>query len=149
MLLIAYLKDESKRDAAIEALVKIGASAVELLIAVLRDDNWYVRDAAAKTLEMIGIPAVERFIHATKDTNRNLRRETAEVLFKIESDKGMAYVLIALVDDDYNVRFDAKYTMNGARASIETLPTRMPRMEATVPANDTATRIRLHCGLGT
>jgi HEAT repeat protein len=55
--LIACLGDNlNVVRAAAEALVKIGAPAVEPLIERLHDGNWGVRDAAAQALRSIGTP---------------------------------------------------------------------------------------------
>src|SRR5271157_445769 len=91
---------------------------------------------------------VEPLIADLKNGDRIVRRGAVESLYKMESDKGMASVLILLADDDYNVRFNTLDAMDSVRPSSEILQSHMPGMEATIPADDTVTRVRLHCGLG-
>jgi HEAT repeat protein len=78
--LIAALRDEEKvRQAAAEALEKIGAPAVGPLVAALKDPK--VRQLAAEALEKIGAPAVEPLVAALKDTR--VSQLAAEALEKI------------------------------------------------------------------
>jgi HEAT repeat protein len=84
--LIAALKDRYSdvRQAASEALGKIGAPAVEPLIAALKNKSLYVRAAAAKLLGEIKDPrAVEPLIAALKDEKWDVRAAATEALVKI------------------------------------------------------------------
>jgi HEAT repeat protein len=89
--LIATLEhwgDADVRKAAAEALVKIGAPAVEPLIAALKDEVEWVRKAAAWALVKIGAPAVEPLIAALKDGDKGVRRAAAEVLDELKWQPG-------------------------------------------------------------
>jgi HEAT repeat protein len=78
--LIAALRDEEKvRQAAAEALEKIGAPAVGPLVAALKDTK--VSQLAAEALEKIGAPAVGPLVAALKDLK--VRQLAAEALEKI------------------------------------------------------------------
>ena len=77
---LRYRKDKGVRQAAAEALVKIGAPAVEPLIAALKDESFSVRQAAAEALGKIGAPAVEPLIAALKDQNSWARAAAAQAL---------------------------------------------------------------------
>lgn len=70
--------DENTRNASIEALVGIGVSAVEPLIATLsRDKDVDVRQAAAGVLGKIGVPAVEPLVAALKSLAEVVQRAEA------------------------------------------------------------------------
>ena len=74
--------DNSLKMVAVKALGEIGnPRAAEALTAALNDGN--ISLVAADTLVKIGAPAVEPLIAALKDVNGNVRKAAAEVLGKI------------------------------------------------------------------
>ncbi len=83
--LIAAFRDASDvRDAAVEALSRIGRAAVEPLIAALKHHNWEVRENAVKALGRIrDARVVEPLIAALKDKDESVRRAAIEPMGKI------------------------------------------------------------------
>ena len=76
--------DPGVRWIAAKALGQIGDQrAAEPLIQALRDE-WYVREAAAEALGKIGKPAVEALIQALRDEDSGVRKAAAWALEKIE-----------------------------------------------------------------
>ena len=102
---LRYRKDKGVRQAAAEALVKIGALAVEPLIAALKDRHSDVRQAAAYVLGEIGdARAVEPLIAAPKDEKEwYVREAAAEALGKIGA-PAVEPLIAALKDEYRNVR---------------------------------------------
>lgn len=101
---LRYRKDAKVREAAAEALEKIGdPRAVEPLIAALRDNVW-VRRAAAEALVKIGAPAVEPLIAALGDKDSDIREAAAEVLGAIGDTRAVEPLIAALRDWDKDVR---------------------------------------------
>ena len=105
--LIASLADgvEDVRVAARRALVRIGAPAVEPLIAALRGSrDWevYMCDMSAQTLVDMGATAVEPLIAALGDEDMLVRWTAAEALGKIGDRRAVAPLVSAL--DDRGVR---------------------------------------------
>ena len=97
---LRYRKDKGVRQAAAEALVKIGAPAVEPLIAALKDKDSDVRYAAAKALGEIKDPrAVEPLIAVPKDYYSGVRYAVTEALVKIGA-PAMEPLIAALKDKD-------------------------------------------------
>jgi len=79
--LIATLGSDHLCAEARDALVGIGAPAVEALIAVLKDGNWKMRDEAASLLGRIGdARAVEPLVVALEDEDKDVRRVAARAL---------------------------------------------------------------------
>jgi HEAT repeat protein len=78
--LVDALKDKERnvREAAAEALVRIGAPAIPSLIAAAQDPA--VRGDVVKALGQIGAPAVEPLIAALKDGDESVRDAAAVVL---------------------------------------------------------------------
>src|SRR5215467_11160530 len=93
---LGYQKRDNVRQAAAEALGKVGAPAVEPLIAALKEG--YMHAAATEALSKIGAPAVEPLIAALKDQEINVRKAAAEVLGKI-GDARAVEPLIAACND--------------------------------------------------
>jgi HEAT repeat protein len=60
-----------------KTLVQIGALAVPVLLAALRDADWRVREAAAWALGQIGAPAVPGLLAALGDADADVRRAAA------------------------------------------------------------------------
>ena len=72
------------REAAIEALLSIGAPAVEPLITALKDSDWLVREGAATALARIAdVQAVEPLIAALSDEYLTVREQVTEALVRI------------------------------------------------------------------
>ena len=81
--------------------VKIGAPAVEPLIAALKDKNNYVHREAAEALGKIGDSrAVEPLIAALKDWDQDVRYTAAEALGKIGDSRVVEPLIAALKDWD-------------------------------------------------
>jgi HEAT repeat protein len=94
--------------AAAEALVKIGASAVEPLIAALKDRDSDVRIAAVEALGKIGdTRAVEPLIAALKDRDSHVCIAAVKALGKIGDTRAVEPLIAALKDRDRFVRYAA------------------------------------------
>lgn len=99
--LISMLKDMEVRRAAIEALGKIGDNrAVEPLIRELR---FYESDAA-DALVNIGAPALEALLAALHSEFNRVRAVVAQVLGRIGDARAVKPLIFALEDGDPNVR---------------------------------------------
>jgi HEAT repeat protein len=105
---VAALKDpySKVRKAAAEALVQIGAPAVEPFMAALKDESWSVRRTAAEALGQIGdARAVEPLTAALKDRNDHwLRHYAAEALGQIGDARAVEPLVAALKEPYANVR---------------------------------------------
>ena len=99
-LRIAYLFAKQDWD----NLVAIGAPAVALLVAALKDENSDVRRAAAKALVKIGAPAVEPLVAALKDEDSSVRSAAVEVLGKLGAMRAVEPLFAAFKDEDGDVR---------------------------------------------
>jgi len=113
--LIGALKDRytDVRKAAAEALGKIGAPAVELLIAALKDKRMdrYVHEAAAEALGKSGdARAIEPLIAALKDEDTDVRRYATKSLGEIGI-PAVELLIAALKDEDRVVRRGAVKTL--------------------------------------
>jgi HEAT repeat protein len=100
--LIATLRDEDElvlvREDAARVLGKIGdVRAVEPLIAVLKEDDKFVRQAASRTLQEIGMPAVEPLIAALEGREWQVQEGAAKALGKI-GDARVVGPLIAVLE---------------------------------------------------
>ena len=104
--LIAAFKDQEVmvRVAAAAWLGQIGAPAVGPLIAALKDQDENVRLAAATALGHIGAPAVEPLITALKDRDRTAREAAADALGRIGDARAVEPLITALMDQDGDVR---------------------------------------------
>lgn len=102
-------KDENVRRPAVDALVKIGAPAVELLIAALKDKDWRVQQWTAAVLGDIGDKrAVEPLIAQLKDNDSDVREWTATALGKIGDKRAVKPLITRLKkDEDFSVRCSA------------------------------------------
>jgi len=102
--LIALLKDPdySVRDRARDALVEIGAPAVELLIVALRNTDSDVRDRATRALGALKDPrAVEPLIMALKDDpDSDVRKSAAAALGAAKDPRAVEPLIVALKAPD-------------------------------------------------
>ncbi len=88
--------------------VKIGAPAVEPLVAALKDESWKMRWAAAAVLGKIGDPrAVEPLIATLNDEEWGVRTAAAFALGEIGDPCVVETLITVLKDDDENVRLAA------------------------------------------
>jgi HEAT repeat protein len=120
--LIAALKgmDNTVARAAADALVGIGALAVEPLIAALKEprlglQDWYTRSVhleAADVLVRIGTPAVVPLIAALKHSESDVRLDAAHALEKIGDVRAVEPLVIARKDSDSNVRLAARAALD-------------------------------------
>jgi HEAT repeat protein len=92
------------REAACEALVKIGAPAVPHLIQALGDWDSGVRAAACEALVKIGAPAVPHLIQALGDGDRDVRVAACRALGEIGDGQAVPHLIQALGDRDWYVR---------------------------------------------
>ena len=112
-LLIIALGDKDSdmrvREAAAEALGKIGPEEVPALIKALGDENSYVRSAAAEALGKIGPEAVPALIRALGDEDSSVRWRAAYTLGEIgpEAKEAVLALIRALGDEDSSVRWRA------------------------------------------
>jgi len=105
--LISELKGKNARvrHRAAEELVKIGAPAVEPLIAALKDPDSPVRVGAVGVLGNIKDPrAVEPLMAALKDPDSGARGGAAVALGKIKDPRAVEPLMAALKDMDSGVR---------------------------------------------
>jgi HEAT repeat protein len=108
------LKDEDwqVRQAAAEALGKIGSPAVPALLEALKDGNWRARKAAAEALGKIGDrQALPALLEALKDDEWRVRRAAAYALEKIGDSRAIPALTEALKDDSREVRQAAAYAL--------------------------------------
>ena len=76
---LGYEKDESVRNAAVDALKEIGDPAVDGLISSLADNNSYVRIGAAGALGDIGSPkAVEPLCKVLENEDKEMGKLLGE-----------------------------------------------------------------------
>jgi hypothetical protein len=80
---LGYQKGDHVREAAADALVQIGAPAVEPLINGLKHEDDQVREAAADALVQIGAPAVEPLINGLKHDDDQVRKFASQTLAKM------------------------------------------------------------------
>jgi HEAT repeat protein len=90
------------RAPAVEALGRIGAPAVDPLIAAFKD--WDMREAAAEALGQMGAPALEPLIGALKRGDRDVRQYAAVTLGQIGNAMGVVPLIAALNDRGMLVR---------------------------------------------
>jgi len=96
------------------ALGEIGDSrAVEPLIALLCDEDRFVKSRAAYSLGMIGKAAVEPLIHALREGDGNLRWGAAIALGKIRDTRAIRPLIWALADKYENVRSESATSLAG------------------------------------
>jgi HEAT repeat protein len=108
--LIPMLGDGSKecRDGAVEDFVAIGISAVERLVAALRDERWRVRESAARALGLIKDKrAVDGLIAALRDRDGTVRTVAAEALGRIGDPKAIKGLMALFKDSSKLVRVSA------------------------------------------
>ena len=103
--LVATLKNKSSL-VVVEVLGKIGDSrAVEPLISILKDENSDVRKTAAEAFGEIGDPqAVEPLIDALEDKDWGVRLAAVRALGKIGDRRAMESLLLALKEEEELVR---------------------------------------------
>jgi len=106
------------RAPAAEALGRIGAPAVDPLIATFKD--WDMRDAAAEALGQMGAPALEPLIGALKRGDRDVRQYAAVALGRIGDGMAAVPLIAALNDRGMLVREAA------AGALVRSAPRRWP-----------------------
>lgn len=95
-----------------DALVKIGKSAVEPLIASLNDEDPNIRKMAAKTLGNIGDPcAVDSLIISLKDENWDVRGDACYALGKIKNIRAVEPLVDVLKDEKPTVRAGAVWAL--------------------------------------
>jgi HEAT repeat protein len=126
-------EDDDVREAAMEALVRIGKPAVQSLIKTLGvragepvsnpfksegGDIKVIRsvhDYAQEVLVDIGEPAVEPLILAMKNTNKHVRRYVTEALGQIGDKRCIESLIAAFRDQDENVRTFASYALENMK----------------------------------
>jgi len=94
-------------DAVSEALGKIGAPAIEPLIATLKNKDKETsgrRQAAIDALGKIGAPAVEPLIATLRDSNENVRDAATKALGKISDTRAIDPLLTALKNSNREIR---------------------------------------------
>lgn len=93
---------------AANALIKIGESAVDPLIAALRSNHVTIRENAARALGAISdIRAVEPLITSLKDENAVVRKNAAVALGEIGDPDAVEALIHSLKDEDPDVRYSA------------------------------------------
>lgn len=114
--------NKSVRWAAVQALGNIrDTRAIEPLIAQLEDENescW----VAAQALIKIGAPAVESLIIRLRDSKKNIREETAKVLGEIRDTRAVEPLVAQLEDDDQRVRWASANALGKIRDVTRVAP---------------------------
>ena len=106
---VLALEDLDVRFRTVDALVRIGESAVEPLIRALKDEHWLVRGGATGALSRIGdIGVVEPLIQLLKDGDWTDRQGAASALGKIGDARAVEPLTQALKDENASVREAAK-----------------------------------------
>lgn len=105
---------DAVRDRAREALVRIGAAAVEPLIAALTDDGNRVSVSAAEVLVGIGGPAVEPLVGALTDHD-GTPRDAVETLLRRIGEPAIGPLTAALTGKDGSARGAAAHALAGIR----------------------------------
>jgi len=103
-------------------LGRIGASAVEPLLGVLKDDDWRLRVGAARALGRIGDSrAVEPLLGALKDDDWHVRIAAATALGRIGDSRAVEPLIGALKDPEGHVRQSAAMALGqlGDSCAIE------------------------------
>ncbi len=91
------------RDAAAEALIKIGEASVKPLVEVVEGQDRTVRKLAAETLEQIGSAAVLPLAEALDDQDQDVRRIVVRTLGRIKDEvaiEPLAAILTADMEAD-------------------------------------------------
>ena len=115
-----------------DALSRIGAAAVERLIAALHDRHEGVRERAAEALGKIGdVRAVEPLIPALHDSHEDVRERAAEALGKIGDIRAVEALIAALDDRDERVCWLAAQALGriGDVRAVEALIAALDRHE--------------------
>lgn len=99
---LSYQKRDNVRQAAAEALGKIGVPAVEPLIAALKDRN--MQKATTEALRKIGTPAVEPLIAALRNQEIDVCKAAAEVLGKIGDARAVEPLIVAFKGRSWQVQ---------------------------------------------
>jgi HEAT repeat protein len=97
-------------DPAIEAIAKIGISAIDPLLEALKDTDYYVRKAVAKALARFGASAVTILIEVLRNEDENVREAAQEALMSIGA-TAIEPLAQALRDADKCVRKAAAKTL--------------------------------------
>lgn len=95
--------DVKRREATRKELLKIGRSAIPLLVEALTHKSERVRQSATETLEAIGSPAIESLILAMRDQEFKGRGFAANTLGRIAKrtkDLRAIRALISVLEDD-------------------------------------------------
>lgn len=88
-----------------DILQAMGQSALNSLIALLKDQKLYIRVKATRTLENIGEPAVKPLIAALSDGDSNMRERAAEALGNIGDIRAVGPLIVLLKDKNSDVRW--------------------------------------------
>ena len=124
--LIAEIDGDGRENVA-TALGKIGAPAVESLLAVLQDSRKEVRQAASRALGEIGdVRAVEPLIAllCDEDEDEKLRKSATAALGKIGDARAVEPLIAVLKDRTYRVHDEAEYALGQIGApAVESLLT--------------------------
>ncbi|MFC2011480.1 HEAT repeat domain-containing protein [Chloroflexota bacterium] len=95
------------RESATEALVEMGAPAVEPLITVLEGEDALAQEWAAGILVEIGTPAVEPLIAVLENGHSLVRESTTEALGKIGDARAVEPLIAVLENEDSLARKSA------------------------------------------
>jgi HEAT repeat protein len=105
---VLHYGNENVRNAAVEALRKLGEAGVETIIALLEDQDWWVRYGAAEALgELKDARAVEPLIAALEDKEWSVRSDAAGALGELKDARAVEPLITALVDKNPMVRVQA------------------------------------------
>lgn len=102
------------RVAACNALIKMGSQVVEIIIDVLKDENWIVREGAVQALDKLRDPrAIQPLIEALKTTNR---RRISDALRSI-GPASFEPLIEALKNEDSRIRMGAAMILGDMKKS--------------------------------
>jgi HEAT repeat protein len=111
------------RNAAVDAMARLGAAVVEPLLKFLKDERWRVREYTAKTCgDIKDARAVEALMFACRDRDGAVKSAAAEALGKIGDARAVPALVKLFKDSSKTVRETAGTALVAiGEASVDTL----------------------------
>ena len=115
--------DAARRTEAAEALVVMGAEAIDALISGLSDENLQIREMSAWTLSEIKTPAarvVPALISILTDSDENVRIIGSVALQNV-GESAVPYLINALTAESAEIRLNAAYVLGEIGIPLDTI----------------------------